>query len=284
MYKTIAIQVLALTCFAVATIHAQITVPAPSPLAKAEQMVGLTNVTLEYSRPGVKGRSVFGDEGALVPYGELWRTGANKNTMITFDKDVKVAGAEVPAGTYAIFTRPAAESWEVYFYTDTENWGVPKTWDDTKVAATVQAKVMEMSEPMENFTIMFDELTATGANLYMGWDKSIAMLPVEVDTDKEVSASIEAAMAGPAASDYYNAATYYADNGKDMDQAYEWIQMANEAEPTYWQLRRQALIEAELGKKDAALATAKKSLEMAEAADNQDYVRMNEASIKEWSM
>ena len=284
MYKTLALQVIALTFFVVGSLHAQIKTPQPSPKAKLEQTVGLTEVTVEYSRPGMKGRKIFAADG-LVPYGQMWRTGANKNTMITADKDFSFGGTDVEAGSYAIFTKPMADQWEVYLYTDTENWGTPRAWDDEKVAAKVMAKSMTMSESMENFTVMFDELTNDGANLYMGWANTLAIVPIRVGTDKEATASIERTLAGPSARDYYSAATYYYESDKDLEQAYTWIKKANEMEPgKFWMVRRQALIESKLGKKDAAIATAKKSKELAQTAGNMDYVRANEKSIKEWSM
>ena len=282
MFKAVALQIIAVALLAITTLHAQITTPQPSPAAKVEQTVGLTAVTVEYSRPAMRGRAIFGD---LVPYGEMWRTGANKNTIITFDKDVTVGGAAVPAGSYAIFTKPGQAQWEVYLYTDTENWGTPREWDESKVAAKVMAPAMTTADKMENFTIFFDELTGSGANLYMVWDNVAAKLPIGVGTEKEAMASIERVLAGPSARDYYSAATYYAENGKDMAQAYDWIKKANEMQPdAFWMVRRQALIEAEMGKKAEAMASAKKSMELAQKAGNMDYVRMNEKSIKEWSM
>jgi len=286
MFKAIALQIIALTFVAVATLQAQIKTPAPSPMAKMEQTVGMTEVSVEYSRPGMKGRSIFAADG-LVPFGEMWRTGANKNTMISFDKDVNFGGEDVKAGSYAIFTKPMANQWEVYLYTDTENWGTPREWDESKVAAKVMAKPMMMSEKMENFTILFDELTSDGAMMYMGWDNTMVAVPVKTGTDKEATASIETTLAGPTAGDYYSAATYYYETEKDLNKAYEWIKKANTmngAEQKFWQMRRQALIEAKLGKKQEAIASARKSMELAQAAGNMDYVRANEKSIKEWSM
>ena len=288
MFKTIALQIVAVATLAVATLHAQITTPAPSPAAKIEQTIGLTDVTVEYSRPGVKGRDIFGDgAGFLVPYGELWRTGANRNTVVTFDKDVTVGGQALPAGAYALYTKPMTDRWEVYFYTDTNNGGLPREWDESKVAATVSAEAMTMSESMQNFTILFDELTNDGANMYLGWDRTIVQLPIAVGTADEAMASIERVLAGPTANDYYAAASYYYDSDEGLEQAYEWIKRANELNaeaPKYWQLRRQALIEAKLGRKEEAVVTAQRSLELAQEAGNMDYVRMNQADIEEWSM
>ena len=286
MFKTVAIQIVALTCFAVATLHAQIKTPAPSPSAKVMQTIGMTDVTVEYSRPGAKGRSIFAADG-LVPFGQMWRTGANKNTMITFSKPVNFGGTDVEAGTYAVFTKPMANQWEVYLYTDTENWGTPSEWTDSKVAAKAMAKTMKMGEKMENFTIMFDELTGDGGNMYLGWENTMAMVPVKVGTDKEATASIEQTLAGPTAGDYYSAATYYFESGKDINKSYDWIKKANAMSgdaQKFWMVRRQALIEAKLGMKKEAIASAKKSMELAKAAGNMDYVRANEKSVKEWEM
>ena len=284
MYRALIFQLLFASVFAVAGLHAQISTPQASPAAKVEQTVGMTKVTVAYSRPAMRGRKIFAENG-LVPFGKVWRTGANANTIITFDKAVSVGGQELPAGEYALFTRPGESEWEVYFYTDTDNWGTPREWDDSKVAAKTKVKSMRSSEAMENFTILFDELTNNGGTLYMGWENTLVAVPIEVGTDKEAVASIERVLAGPTANDYYSAATYYHESGKDLKQAYEWIQKANEMrEGAYWMLRRQSLIEADLDMKEAALATAKKSLDSAQTAGNEDYVRLNKESIKEWSM
>jgi hypothetical protein len=281
MFKTIALQVIALTFFAVASLHAQIKTPAPSPAAEVSQMVGLTDIDVVYSRPSMKGRTIFAADG-LVPFGQLWRTGANRNTTIEFDKDVTIGGTALPKGKYAIFTKPMANQWEVFFYTDTNNGGTPREWDDKKVAAKLTTPVIKMSEKMENFTIMFDEITSNDAKMYMGWANTMVAVPIKVDTEKEALASIDRTLAGPTSRDYYQAATYYFENGKDLNQAYTWIKKANETDPKFWQLRRQSLIEAKLGNKTAAISTAKKSMELAKTAGNMDYVRLNEKSLKEW--
>ena len=129
---------LLLICFLAAgvTMQAQIETPQPSPSAKLEQKVGLTDVTVEYSRPAMRGRTIFGD---LVPYGQLWRTGANANTKITFSDNVTIGDTSLKAGTYAVFVKPTAKMWEVIFYTDSSNWGTPGEWDEAKVAASVMA-------------------------------------------------------------------------------------------------------------------------------------------------
>ncbi len=260
---------------------AQIQVPQPSPSAKIEQQVGLTNVVVKYSRPGMKDREIFG---GLVPYGEKWRTGANNNTTISFDTNVTIGGKELKEGTYAIYTVPGENEWEVIFYKDSNNWGLPQQWDESKVALKATAKVQEMPMSMETFTILIDELQNDSAALNFIWENTVATLPFSVPTDERAMASIQKVMNGPSAGDYFAAATYYHDEKKDINKAYEWIQKAVEmgGEDAYWVVRRKALIEADMGKKKEAIATAKKSLAAAEKAGNKDYVKMNRESLKEW--
>lgn len=263
-------------------VNAQIETPQPSPSAKLEQKVGLTDITIEYSRPGVKGRTIFG---GLEPWGTVWRTGANKNTTITFSDDVTIAGQEVKAGSYAIFTKlNSATQWDVMFYSDTNNWGTPRNWDDSKVVATAKVDVMELPFNVETFAIDLNNITDNGADLELIWEKSYAAIPFTVPTDKTVSAAIDKVMNGPAAGDYYASAVYYMNAGKDINQAKAWMEKAMSMieEPGFWQLRQQSLIYAKAGDKAKAIATAKKSLEGAKAAGNQGYVKMNMDSLKEW--
>ncbi|MBC2846208.1 DUF2911 domain-containing protein [Winogradskyella flava] len=263
------------------SVNAQIETPQPSPFSKMEQKVGLTDVTLEYSRPSMKGRTIFGD---LVPYGKMWRAGANKNTMVTFSDDVTVGGSELKAGSYAIFITPAEKSWEVVFYSDTNNWGTPREWDDSKVAAKVTAEVYDLPMPIETYTISFDDLTSSSGVIGMMWEKAYVGVKFEVPTDKKVSASIDKTMAGPSANDYYAAAVYNLSEGKDLDKAKMWMDKAMSMleNPGFWQLRQQSLLYAKMGDKKNAIATAKKSLAGAEKAENADYIKMNKASLKEW--
>ena len=263
------------------TINAQIKTPQPSPAAKMEQVVGLTDVTVEYSRPGMKGRTIFGD---LVPYGEVWRTGANANTKITFSDDVIIGGKELKKGTYALYTIPNATSWDVIFYSDATNWGNPAKWDESKVALKTNVPVVPMSNKIESFTLTFDNVSNDAAVLGIVWENTYVGVKFEVPTDKTTLKSIETAMAGPTKNDYFQAATYYHTTGKDLKQALEWMKKATAGEdPAFWYLRRMSLIQADLGDKAGAIATAKKSLAAAEKAGNADYVKMNKESIEEWS-
>ena len=261
--------------------EAQITTPAPSPASKLMQKVGLTDVTVDYSRPSMRGRTIFGN---LVPYDKLWRTGANAYTTISFSTDVTIAGQEVKAGTYSIYTKPTASNWEVFFYTDTQGGGTPRDWDDSKIVAKATVETFQMPVNVETFTITIDDLTNNGANLGIMWEKTYLAVPFVVPADDTVMKDIEATMAGPSAGDYYTAAVYYLDEDKDITKAKEWMDkaMSMTKEPRFWQLRQQSLIYAKAGDKKAAIATAKKSLTAAEAAGNADYVKMNKDSLKEW--
>lgn len=263
-------------------LQAQVQTPQPSPHAKIEQMVGLTRVSIDYSRPGVKERSIFG---GLIPYNELWRTGANENTTITFSDDVIINGKTLKKGTYAIFTKPNHDVWQVYFYKDANNWGLPKEWDEKKVALQAEAEVMTLPFSMETFSIMVDALKIDAASLNFVWENTVASLDFQVPTEEKTLKSIETTMNGePSVNDYFASASYYLSAGKDMQQALQWIEKAEEMtdDVPYYMLRKKSLIEAELGMKKAAIKTAKQSLAAAKKAGNTDYVKMNQASLKEW--
>ena len=269
-------------CF---SLQAQIQTPAPSPASTLEQKVGLTDVTVKYSRPAMKGRKIFGD---LVPYGAIWRTGANENTTITFSDDVIVEGKELKAGTYAIYTRPAEAVWEVFFYTATDNWGTPQEWDASKVAATVKVETFDIPMPIETFTITFDDLHNNGGTLGIMWENTYVGVKFVVPTVEKAIKSIESTMANKedlTANDYFAAGSYYFAEGMNMEQAKEWVDKAVEMGDgkAFWMMRTQSLIYAKMGDKKAAIEAAKKSMAAAQAAGNQDYVKMNKDSLKEWA-
>jgi hypothetical protein len=262
-------------------VNAQIETPAPSPASKLEQKVGLTDVTLEYSRPAMRGRTIFGD---LVPYGKVWRTGANARTTITFSDDATVGGTALKAGTYAIFTIPQPKKWEIIFYTEYQGGGAPATLDESKVAARYTADVIPMDMDIQSFTITLDDVTSKSAVIGLLWERAYVPVPFTVPTDKAVMASIDAALSGPSARDYYAAATYYLSEGKNAMKAKTWIDKAMSMmdKPAFFQLRQQALIYAAAGDKKGAIEIAKKSLAAAEEAGNADYIKMNKESIAKW--
>ena len=262
-------------------LYAQIETPAPSPAAKMEQVVGLTDITIEYSRPAMRGRTIFGD---LVPYGKMWRTGANRNTMISFSTDVTIGGKAVKAGNYAIFSKPMKDAWEVYFYNDVNNWGTPAEWDDSKVVAMVKAPVQAMPMDIESFTITLDDLTNDGANLGMLWENAYVGVPIGVPANDMVTANIDRVMSGPSANDYYTAAVYYSSTDQNIAKAKEYMDKAMSMidEPRFWQLRQQSLILAKSGDKKGAIKAAQESLAKAKEAKNADYVKLNTDSLEEW--
>ena len=261
---------------------AQIQTPAASPEQTLTQSVGLSSVTVQYSRPAMRGRAIFGD---LVPMDKLWRTGANKNTLVTFESDATVGGSPLKAGTYALYTVPSKDEWTVYFYTDTENWGLPKPWDENKIAAVFKVKAQSLDSSVESFTITIDKVADSGAHLTISWENTSVAIPFGFDTESAVMQTIERTMNGPAAGDYYQAAVYYLNADKDINKAKTWIDkaIAMSEKPAYWYYRQKALIYAKSGDKKGAIAAAERSMELAQAAGNQDYVAMNKKSLAEWT-
>lgn len=260
--------------------EAQISTPAPSPFSTVEQKVGLTDVTIEYSRPGIKGRTVFGD---LVPYGKTWRTGANAATKVSFSTDVMIDGKNLAKGTYALYTVPEKDNWTIIFYSDYNQGGVPRDWNEDAVALKFMAAAQQMPITVENFMINIDALTNSSGRMFLVWENTIVGFDIKVPTDEAVMASIEKAMSGPSDRDYYLAAAYFHDEGKDLNKALKWIDKAIEkGGDRYWVLRKKALIQADLKDYKGAIATAKKSSDAAKEAGNMDYVKMNDQSIAMW--
>ncbi len=264
----------------------QVRVPAPSPNSIVKETVGLTSIELDYNRPSARGRVIFGD---LVPFGRLWRTGANKNSMITFSDKVKIEGKELPKGTYAVFATPKANDWDVVFYTDTENWGVPQNFDQAKVALQTTVKTMQLPNHVETFTMALSNFTNDSALINIMWEKTGVALKVEVPTKDIALNNIKKALAGPSAADYFAAAQYFFSAELDINEALTMINKAaeltaNNAKGTpFWYLRLKSLIQHKAGDKKGAIETAKLSLAASEEANNADYIKMNKDSIAEWS-
>jgi hypothetical protein len=266
-------------------IEAQVKTPQASPKSVLTQVVGLTDVTVEYSRPSAKGRAVFGD---LVPFGKVWRTGANANTTVTFSDDVVIKGTTLKKGKYAIFTMPKADIWEVIFYTATDNWGTPENWDEKNVALNTNVDPIALGNNVDTFTVGVNNITNDSATLDIAWEKTMVSVKFEVPSQKMAMASIEKTLAGPVAGDYFSAGQYLFQSNGDLNKALEYVNKAVAmtkpgADAPFWYLRQKSLIQGKLGDKSGAIATAKLSLEGAEKAKNDDYVKMNNDSIKEWS-
>lgn len=270
----------ALLMVATLFVNAQVKTPAASPTAKIMETIGMTDVEIAYSRPSMKERQIFG---GLVPYGEIWRTGANASTKITFSSDVVIEGNDLKAGTYALYTIPNEGEWTIIFHKNTTYWGVGG-YKEEEDAFRFNVKSTKIENTVETFTIGVSNMGLGTANIDISWENTMVSFPIDTKVDAQVQSSIEKTLAGPSMDDYYQAASYNFMADKDLKQALEWITLAMEkgGNEKFWMVRRKALIEAKLGDYKAAIASAKLSLELAEKAGNKDYIRMNEESIKEW--
>lgn len=275
---------IATALFAATQINAQIKTPQASLKSEIDQTVGLTNVSIDYFRPAKKGRLVFGD---LVPYGKVWRTGANQNTIIEIDTDIEVNGKNLPAGKYALYTVPKAEKWEVIFYKTTDNWGLPQAWDESNVVFKTEVKPETLTKDVEYFTIAVTPENNDKGTLDMSWEKTIVHLPFKVPTHKIAMESINSNLKDDSkATDYYAAGVYLFNSKQDVKKALEYVNKSinmQNGEAPFYMLRQKSLIQAANGDKKGAIETAKKSLELSEKAGNDDYVKMNRNSILEWS-
>ncbi len=262
------------------TSTAQIQTPQPSPTATLTQKVGLTDVEVVYSRPGMKSRTVFG---GLVPYGEVWRTGANASTKVSFSDDVTVGGQSVPAGQYALYTIPGEKEWTIIIHKNT-TLGGSAGYDQKEDLCRFSAPVKEGCMT-ETFTIDFHTLTTTGAMMSLAWDDVKVSFPIETKAMEMVEEQIkEILVEGPSAGTYYNAARFYLDQEKNLDQALVWINKACEKRPdAFWYTHQKAQILAKLGRTKEAIAAAEASMAAAKASEDGDfgYVASNEALIAE---
>lgn len=250
----------------------QLTTPQPSPSQTIRQAFGLSTVELSYSRPGVKGRKVFGD---LVPYGKVWRTGANQATTITFGEEVIIGDKKVPAGKYGLVTIPDKDQWTVII-TKQLNVTSPAAYKQEEDVVRVTAKPVALPFSVETFTITFDDVKSNSMELGLIWDKTMLSIPIRVDVDSKIMAQIDNIM-NRDNRPYFNAAMYYVENGKDQAKALAWFDKALEQNPkAFWVYHQKANLLAKMGKKQDAIASANKSIELAKEAKNDDYVALNE--------
>lgn len=271
-FKLVTLASAALLTLSTFSANAQaLKVPAPSPSQTMKQSFGLGDISLDYSRPAVKGRVVFGD---LVPYGKIWRTGANSATKITFSDDVTFGDVPVKAGTYALYTIPGKSSWTVMLYSDLSLGGNVADYNNEKeVARTTVAPKMTDSK-VESFTIGLAKVKPSSAVLELSWDYTRVPVKITTEIDSKVMKSIDAAVATDNRP-YFQAASYYYDNGKDLNKAKAWIDLAAEQNPkAFWVRLQKARIELKMGDKKAAVATAKEVISLASEAKNDDYVKM----------
>lgn len=260
---------------------AQLRTPAASPAAKLTQTVGLTEVTLEYSRPSMRGRAIFGGQDALEQYGDIWRTGANAATKVSFSKDVTIGGTTLKSGAYSVLSVPGATEWELMFYTySTSDFNA---YVKATPAATVKVPAQTLSHTVETFTMDVNNIGNDGATLDIMWENTLVSVPFGVSTDAEVMAAFQRMMDGPSVNEYYAMGNYLFETGKDLETALMYVRKGTQGDNArYWNVHREALILGALGKYDEAIATAKKSMEMAKAANSADYMLLNEKAIAQW--
>lgn len=267
--------------------EAQITTPSPSPTATASTVVGLTDVKISYSRPKMKGRKIFG-AGAdfLTPYGEIWRTGANNGTVISFSDDVKLEGTDVKKGEYLVFTIPGETDWTVMLYSDVNAGALNSSnYDKTKEVARVIVKSEKLTEKVETFTINISDITDnnTSAKIQFAWENTSVKVALTVDYDSKVMKAIDAGTK-VSPGNYTAAANYYFNNGKDLKKALEWMTIGIETgnKEAFWNIHTKAKIQDALGDKKGALATAQQSLNLAKNNKDGDfgYTKLNEDLIK----
>ncbi|MDZ4808449.1 MAG: DUF2911 domain-containing protein [Bacteroidota bacterium] len=254
-----------------------LTTPQPSPTQTIKQNFGLASIELSYSRPGMKGRKIYGD---LVPFGKVWRTGANTATTLTFADDVTIGGVKIKAGKYGLLSIPEKKTWTLII-TKQIDVTSPAAYKQDQDVVRVEAKTMNMEESMETFTMQFADVKTNSTELHIMWDRTAVSLPIITDVETKVMAQIDQLM-NKDNRPYFNAAMYYMDNGKDLNQALEWFDKGIAAQPNaFWMHHQKANCLAKLGRKDEAKASAEKSKALATEQKNDDYVKLNEKLIAE---
>lgn len=267
----------AVAAFVIISSNAQIKTPAPSPTQTVKQDFGISSIELSYSRPGIKNRKMYTD---IAPAGEVWRTGANNATTLTFGDEVTIGGVKVPAGKYGLLSIPNKKEWVLIISKQT-NVTSPSAYKQESDVVRVTVPVTQLKSAVETFTIDFANVKANSCDLQLSWGSSAVSLPITTDIDSKIMASIDAAMKTDKPP-YGQAAQYYMDNGKDLNQALAWYDKAVEGQPeAYWLHNQRANCLARLGKKAEAKEAAMKSKELAAKAKNDDYVRMNDKLIAE---
>jgi hypothetical protein len=263
-------------CLALTTVNAQtIKTPQPSPTQTIKQDFGISTAELIYSRPGIKNRKIFGD---LVPYGKVWRTGANSATRLKFSDDVTFGGQTLKAGEYAVYTIPNEKEWDIIINKGSANWGTEYKQEDDVMR--VKAKPTKLDQPVESFTMQFANVKANSMDLEIIWDKTAVSVPITTDIDKKIMAQIDNAM-NKDNRPYFQSAMYYLETGRDLKQALAWFDKAIEQNPkAFWIYHQKANALAKLGNKADARTTAQKSMDLAREQKNDDYVKLNEKLIE----
>ena len=273
-------SLLATSLFAQAAAAPKIDFPAASPAATVKQRVGLTDVEISYSRPSMKGRTIFG---GLVPYDQVWRTGANTATNITFSTAVKLNGTTVPAGKYELFSIPGKTEWTVIIHKDMSQWGA-YTYDAKNDVARVKVTPVTYPVSVESFAIGLADLRDESATLYLLWDKTRVPVKLEVEVASIIVPQIEAAMAGEGKKPYGQAAIFYLEHNLDLKKAAAWMDISIAENPkfAFYSTYHKARILAKMGDTAGAIAAARKSIELASkevGSVKDEYIRLNEALI-----
>ncbi len=275
--KFLSLIALATFVFFNLNVKAQLKVPAPSPTATIKQSVALSEITIEYSRPSVKERVIYGE---LVPFGKVWRTGANASTKITFGEDVKIEDNLVPAGTYALYTIPDKDVWTIILNKNLTLWG-SDGYKQEEDLIRFKAKSWPIANKVETMTFNIADITPTSAIIELDWEQTRVTFNILVDIDTKVMKNIETTMATDKRP-YFQAANYYYDNEKDLKQALIWVNKAVENNPkAYWAMLLKAKIQVKLKDKIGANSSATKVIAMAKEDKNDDYVKQAEKLIAE---
>jgi len=273
-----AMLLLALTVALSTDLQAQgLKMPQPSTSQTITQAFGLGKITLNYSRPNVKGRKIFG---AMEPYGSVWRTGANSATTISFTEPVKIDGKELPAGEYGLFTIPGKDEWTVIFNKGAKQWGSYE-YKEADDILRVKVKAIKLKDKVETFTIQFADVYPTTAKLQLMWENTAVSVDLTTEVDATVMASIDEAMKGDK-KPYFAAAQYYYSNGKDLNKALEWVNAAEAADgKAPWIKLWKGRIQLKMGDKAGAAKTAAAGLQLATEIKNPEYVRLHTELLNE---
>jgi hypothetical protein len=276
-FRLIAVAIL--LCLTGGFLNAQtLKVPAPSPTQTLDQAFALSNIKIEYSRPGIKNRVVFGD---LVPYGKVWRTGANSATKITFGDSVTVEGNVIKPGTYALYSIPNKDEWTIMLYKDLNLGGDVSNYKTEDEVCRFKVKPVSMPMKVETFTMNVTDITMTTAKIEILWENTAVSFEVSANIDPKVMKSIDAALEKDTRP-YYSAANYYYESNKDMNKALAWVNQAIELNPkAFYMVHLKAKIQMRMKDYKGAIESAEKSKALAKEGNSEDYVRLNDKLIAE---
>ncbi len=270
------LSLLTLLTFAFMAMNAQVKMPAPSSTQTIKQDFGMGTIELTYSRPGAKGRKIFGD---LVPFNKIWRTGANAATIIRFSEPVEIKGKRIDTGSYALYTIPGAESWEIILNKGIKNWGVDG-YKETDDVVRIKVDPIKTESKIETFTMQFTDIKPESCELHIMWEKTAVAIPITANIKDKIKAQLDAALQGEK-KPFWQAAQFYNEYENNNSKALEYVTKALEVTPdAYWMWIYKAKIQQAMGDKAAAMISSKKSLELATKEKNEDYIKMNEELMK----